>query len=86
MKNNGVGKEIGVNHSVTLKNNGIQNSLEEPRDLGIIISNATAKWIDAQSNSTIENINLNIGLGKLVAVIGPVGAGKVNIVEDNDIK
>lgn len=79
MKNNVVRKSMELNHEVAFKNDDIQNNLEEPSDLGIIISNATAKWTEAQCNNSIENINLNVRPGKLVAVIGPVGAGKVCI-------
>lgn len=43
----------------------------------IIISNATAKWSPAQTSNSIENIKLTIERGQLIAVIGPVGAGKV---------
>lgn len=44
----------------------------------IDISNATAKWTDDQTCNTLENINLNILPGSLVAIIGPVGSGKVH--------
>jgi len=41
--------------------------------------NTSAKWTDVQNNNTLENINLTVNSGHLVAVIGPIGAGKVNI-------
>lgn len=44
---------------------------------GIVITNATAKWTDSQANNSLENINLTVKPGRLVAIIGPVGAGKV---------
>lgn len=43
----------------------------------IIMTNVTAKWSDGQSHNSLENINLTIRPGQLVAIIGPVGAGKV---------
>lgn len=43
----------------------------------IIMTNITAKWSDGQSHNSLENINLTIRPGQLVAIIGPVGAGKV---------
>lgn len=46
-------------------------------DSGIQISGATAKWIDGQPDNSLENINLTVKPGQLVAVIGRVGAGKV---------
>lgn len=49
-------------------------------DLGLYISNASAKWTDTQEDNSLKNINLTVRPGKLVAIIGPVGAGKVNIL------
>lgn len=46
-------------------------------NFGIVISNATAKWTDDQNENSLENINLTVGAGRLVAITGPVGAGKV---------
>lgn len=50
---------------------------QRTKPFGIIISNATAKWTSSQTENTLENINLNVKPGRLVAIIGPVGAGKV---------
>lgn len=69
-------KEIKINGNVTPTNLDIQNN-EQSCDLGIVISNATAKWTDAQIDNSLKNINLNVRPGRLVAVIGPVGSGKV---------
>jgi len=44
---------------------------------GIAVSNVTAKWTDVQTENTLENINLTVRPGRLVAIIGPVGAGNV---------
>lgn len=52
---------------------------EQSNDLGIVISNATAKWTDSQTENSLENINLTVIPGRLVAIIGPVGSGKVMI-------
>jgi len=41
------------------------------------LSKATAKWTDIQTSNTLENINLSVASGRLVGIIGPVGAGKV---------
>lgn len=73
---NGVKKPIVIN-DVTPKNVGNQNYNDQSTDLGIVVSNATAKWTDAQTENSLENINLTVRPGRLVAVIGPVGAGKV---------
>lgn len=44
---------------------------------GVVLSNATAKWTECQADNTLENINLTATPGRLIAIIGPVGAGKV---------
>lgn len=55
-----------------------QKCLEQSSDFSIVISNATAKWTDTQNDNSLENINLIIKPGRLVAIIGHVGAGKVH--------
>lgn len=54
-----------------------KNGSKHLKDIGIVISGATAKWRTDQTDNAIENINLTLRPGRLVAVIGPVGAGKV---------
>lgn len=73
---NGVRKPIIINDNNTSPLND-QNDPEQLGKLGIVVSNATAKWTDAQTENSLENINLTVKPGRLVAVIGPVGAGKV---------
>jgi len=45
--------------------------------LRIDISNATAKWTQNETENCLRHINLTVSSGQLVAIIGPVGAGKV---------
>lgn len=40
-------------------------------------TNMNAKWNQKSSEDTLKNINLTVNRGELLAVIGPVGAGKV---------
>lgn len=70
---NGIRKPFIINGSVAPKN--LKN--EQSSDLGIMVTNVTAKWTDAQTENSLENINLTVRPGRLVAIIGPVGAGKV---------
>lgn len=67
-------KNITKNNDIIEKDNDIQNYTN-----AVVVSNATAKWVNNQAVNTIENINLTVKPGGLVAVIGEVGAGKVNI-------
>jgi len=57
-------------------NSSNQNDTEQSNP-DIVVSNATAKWSDTQIDYTLDNINLTVKPGRLVAIIGPVGAGKV---------
>lgn len=70
---NGIRKPIIINGSTAPIN--FEN--EKNSDLGIVATNVTAKWTDAQTENSLENINLTVRPGRLVAIIGPVGAGKV---------
>lgn len=54
-----------------------KNQIDRMDFFGIEISNASAKWIQSQPDRTLNNINLTVTPGQLVAIIGPVGAGKV---------
>lgn len=44
---------------------------------GILFSNVTAKWTQAQTSNSLENINLTVEPGRLAVIVGPVGCGKV---------
>lgn len=43
----------------------------------IILKDVTATWSETTIVSTLHDINNYIGFGKLYALVGPVGAGKV---------
>jgi len=74
---NGVKRPIVIKDKIIL--NSENNTNEKSNDLGIVVCNATAKWTDAQTENSLENINLTVRPGRLVAIIGPVGAGKVSV-------
>lgn len=48
---------------------------------GVIIKNLKARWNDNSTECTLENVNLRAQPGTLVAVIGPVGAGKSSLFQ-----
>jgi ABC-type multidrug transport system fused ATPase/permease subunit len=61
-----------------LQNDGVNNIVKkESISLGIRISNATAQWTPMSHEKTLNRVTVDIKPGMLVAVIGPVGAGKV---------
>lgn len=60
-----------------------KNVNEQFSNLAVVVSNVTAKWTDKQTDNSLENINLTIRSGQLVAIIGPVGVGKVYKYKNN---
>ncbi|XP_033761066.1 multidrug resistance-associated protein 4-like isoform X2 [Pecten maximus] len=50
------------------------------RDCMVKIDNVTAKWDEKIEQPTLKNISVEVGHGKLLAVIGPVGAGKSSLL------
>lgn len=50
-------------------------------EAGVIISNLKAKWNPSSTEYTLDNVNLRVQPGTLVAIIGPVGAGKSSIIQ-----
>lgn len=69
---------------IITENIDVKKNTRYSNSFSIGISNATAKWIDDQTYNTLENINLNILPGSLVAIIGPVGSGKVHENNNNN--
>lgn len=45
-------------------------------EAGIIINKVKAKWDPSATEYTLDDVNLRVQPGTLVAIIGPVGAGK----------
>ncbi|KAH8318690.1 hypothetical protein KR074_001766, partial [Drosophila pseudoananassae] len=56
------------------KSNGLSDNLIE-------FSQFQARWESHSVEPTLEDINLQLGRRKLVAVIGPVGAGKSSLIQ-----
>ncbi|XP_048004907.1 ATP-binding cassette sub-family C member 4-like [Leguminivora glycinivorella] len=55
--------------------------LEQSQGAGVRLQHATAKWVAAHHENTLTDLSLTIKPGKLVAVIGPVGAGKSSLLQ-----
>ncbi|XP_025405411.1 probable multidrug resistance-associated protein lethal(2)03659 isoform X2 [Sipha flava] len=67
--------------NTTKKDVGLKNGTEDLSNFSIAISKATAKWKNNQLRNTLENIDLTVKSGQLVAIIGPVGAGKSSLIQ-----
>ncbi|XP_027849264.2 probable multidrug resistance-associated protein lethal(2)03659 isoform X1 [Aphis gossypii] len=71
-----------INNGVVLSNGSNQINIGiQSTNFGIVMSNASAKWTDGQIDNTLENINLTVTPGRLVAIIGRVGAGKSSLIQ-----
>lgn len=44
------------------------------------IENGSAKWLDYEREDTLQNINIKVRPGELIAVVGQVGAGKSSLL------
>lgn len=69
-----------VDESFSTHHGNNQSERLQSKDYDIVVSNVTAKWSEGQTENTLQKIKLTIRPGQLVAIIGPVGAGKVNII------
>ena len=43
----------------------------------VTLENVTGKWNKDENEDTLSNINMNMKSGELIAIVGPVGSGKV---------
>jgi ABC-type multidrug transport system fused ATPase/permease subunit len=69
-----------VNNNMTNPSNVTDHPLSNgPADKGVAVLNASAKWSPDLVKDSLSNINFRVPEGKLCAVIGPVGSGKVRI-------
>ncbi|KAE9539937.1 hypothetical protein AGLY_005189 [Aphis glycines] len=76
-----IGQSPIVDDQIANNCNDFENKNESVNSHGIVILNTSAKWTDVQNNNTLENINLTVNSGQLVAVIGPIGAGKSSLIQ-----
>ncbi|CAI6364367.1 unnamed protein product [Macrosiphum euphorbiae] len=76
--NNGVKKPTIKSALVTTN---IDNETMQSNYLRIVILNASAKWTQNETENCLRHINLTVSSGQLVAIIGPVGAGKSSLMQ-----
>lgn len=72
------------NNAITLNGikNGINGYTEKPKKHPkpqVVLKNVDAKWNNEATENTLKNIDMSITENQLVAVIGPVGAGKSSL-------
>lgn len=46
----------------------------------VFIENCNAKWLDYEREDTLQNINLKVRPGELIAIVGQVGSGKSSLL------
>lgn len=61
--------------------NKLQVNGKDPKPLlpEISLEKASFKWLVEATEPTLDKLDLSVARGSLLAVIGPVGAGKVNM-------
>lgn len=47
----------------------------------ITLKQLTAKWHASSTDCALTNISLNVGKGRLLGIIGPVGSGKSSLLQ-----
>lgn len=50
-------------------------------EAGIVMNHVKAKWDSNSSEYTLDDVNLRVQPGTLIAIIGPVGSGKSSLVQ-----
>jgi len=71
------GKSVAKNSTVITHDEAINMQKKDSKALGIRITNVTAQWMPQSHEKTLSKVTVDIKCGMLVAVIGPVGSGKV---------
>ncbi|GFG33086.1 hypothetical protein Cfor_12110, partial [Coptotermes formosanus] len=82
-------EERDVETGMSVAENNIVHTCDEASDmqnqgsevLGVRITNVTAQWMPQSHEKTLSKVTVDIKPGMLVAVIGPVGAGKSSLLQ-----
>ncbi|XP_005190477.1 probable multidrug resistance-associated protein lethal(2)03659 [Musca domestica] len=59
----------------------VQVSTVPTKEPGIVLKNVRAKWNPEAAENNLENVSLEFKEKQLIAVIGPVGAGKSTLIQ-----
>lgn len=57
------------------------DSLAADTKYSISITGATAKWSENSSENSLSDVSTKVEKGHLLAIVGPVGSGKVSVLE-----
>jgi ABC-type bacteriocin/lantibiotic exporter with double-glycine peptidase domain len=76
-KDTETGNPIAKNSTVITSDEASNLQKKDSKALGIRITNVTAQWMPQSHEKTLSKVTVDIKPGMLVAVIGPVGSGKV---------
>ncbi|CAG9836011.1 unnamed protein product [Diabrotica balteata] len=60
--------------------NSITEKVLQTSNGSIHIKKASAKWLKSQPDNNLENINMDVTAGEVVAVVGSVGSGKSTLL------
>jgi len=71
------GTSVAKNSTVITCDEASKMEKKDSKTLGIRITNVTAQWMPQSQEKTLSKVTVDIKPGMLVAVIGPVGSGKV---------
>ena len=76
-RNMEAGKPVAKNSTVITSDEASDMQKKDSKALGIRITNVTAQWMPQSHEKTLSKVTVDIKPGMLMAVIGPVGSGKV---------
>ncbi|XP_034484923.1 probable multidrug resistance-associated protein lethal(2)03659 [Drosophila innubila] len=81
-KPNQIGTSYDKEHgSIIKQSNGDVLKTDSKEDTLVEFNEFYAKWSVKATENTLDNINLQMGRRQLVAVVGPVGAGKSSLIQ-----
>lgn len=75
-------KESAKEENLTDEKKTNQVNMEQPDSIEyrISIENGSAKWLEDEKEETLQNINMKVRPGELIAIVGQVGAGKSSLL------
>lgn len=84
--------DVKENNKESMKENNKEDLIEQKKndyinvdqsnyiEHSISIENGSTKWLDHEGEDTLQNINIKVRPGELIAIVGQVGAGKSSLL------